>query len=148
MVFVSSDNLHRRTAQLFMRPDQAFVWGMDLKPALNAINDHFLQLPERERERGISAFAHSPPPGNLVAELWDRFMRRGYRDREPTTMSPEDEAKLVKRLEEFTKQPTLGQSEISAEEEAEMMTIARMVRKKRGSWWQLPKDLKEQPEND
>jgi hypothetical protein len=60
MVFVSSDDLHRRTAQLFMRPDQAFVWGIDLKHALRAINDHFLQLPEEEREKGISAFAHSP----------------------------------------------------------------------------------------
>ena len=36
MVFVSSDDLHRRTAPLFMRPDQAFVWGIDLKPALKA----------------------------------------------------------------------------------------------------------------
>jgi hypothetical protein len=63
-------------------------------------------------------------------------------------MSPEDETELVKRLEEFTKQPTLGQSEISAEEDAEMMSIARRVRKKRGSWWQLPKDFKEQPEDD
>jgi hypothetical protein len=75
MVFVSSDNLHQRTAPLFMRPDQAFVWGIDLKQALKAINDHFLQLPEEERDRGISAFAHSPPAGNLVAELWDCFMR-------------------------------------------------------------------------
>jgi len=38
MVFVSSDDLHRRTAPLFMRPDQAFVWGIDLKQALKAIN--------------------------------------------------------------------------------------------------------------
>lgn len=57
MVFVSSDDLHRRTAPLFMRPDQAFVWGIDLKPALRTINEHFLQLPEQEREKGISAFA-------------------------------------------------------------------------------------------
>jgi len=26
-------------------------------------------------------------------------------------------------------------------DDAEMMSIARMVRKKRGSWWQLPKDM-------
>jgi hypothetical protein len=63
-------------------------------------------------------------------------------------MSPEDKAKIVKRLKEFTKQPTLGQGEITAEEDAEMMSISRMVRKKRGSWWQLPKDYKERPEED
>jgi hypothetical protein len=149
MVFVSSDDLHRRTAQLFMRDDQAFVWGIDLKPALKAINEHFLGLPEEELEKGISAFAHSPPAGNLVAELWDRFMRSGYRDDEPVKMSLEDEAKLIKRAKEFRKQATLGPGEMTSEEEDdEMMSVARMVRKKRGSWWQLPKDFKEQPEDD
>jgi hypothetical protein len=148
MVFVSSDDLHRRTAQLFMRPDQAFVWGIDLKPALKAINDHFLQLPEGEREKGISAFAHSPPAGNLVAELWDRFMRKGSRGEEPIKMSPEEEAQIVKRFKEFRKQPALGQGEITAEEDAEMISVSRMVRKKRGNWWQLPKDFKEQPDED
>jgi hypothetical protein len=35
---------------------------------------------------------------------------------------------------------------MTAEEDAEMILVSRMVRKKRGSWWQLPKDFKEQPE--
>jgi hypothetical protein len=43
-----------------------------LKKALKAINDHFRQMPEEEREQGINTFAHAPPPGNLVAELWDQ----------------------------------------------------------------------------
>jgi hypothetical protein len=139
MVFVSSDDLHRRTAQLFMRPDQAFVWGIDLKQALRAINDHFLLLPEEERDKGISAFAHSPPEGNLVAELWDRFMRAGYRDEEQVKLSPEKEAALVKRLIEFSEQPTSSQREMTAEE-VRMISVSRTVRKKRGSWWQLPKN--------
>lgn len=37
MVFVSSDDLHRRTASLFMRPEQAFAWGIDLKAALKTV---------------------------------------------------------------------------------------------------------------
>jgi len=147
-VFVSSDDLHRRAAPLFMRADQAFVWGIDLKQALRATNIHFLQLPEEDREKGISAFAHSPPAGNLVAELWDRFMRRGYRDEEPVTMSPDKEAELVKRLKDFAKQPTLSPGDATAEEDPEMISVSRLVRKKRGSWWQLPKDYEEQPEAD
>jgi hypothetical protein len=149
MVFVSSDDLHRRTAPLFMRPDQTFAWGIDLKQALRAVNDHFLQLPEDEREKGISSFAHAPPPGNLAADLWDRFMRKGYRDERPARMErDEDEAELVRRLKAFAKQPTLSAAEMTAGEEAEMISISRMVRKKRGSWWQMPKDFKEQPEAD
>lgn len=148
MVFVSSDDLHRRTAPLFMRADQAFVWGIDLKKALRAINDHFLQLPEEEREKGISAFAHSPPDGNLVAALWDRFMRKGYREEEPVKISAEKKAELLKRFKEFRKQPMLSQEGMAPQEDAEMISVARMVRKKRGSWWQVPKDFKEQPDDD
>jgi hypothetical protein len=145
MVFASSDKLHRRVAPLFLRPDQALVWAIDLKQSLKAVNDHFLQLPEEERERGISAFACAPPAGNLVADLWDRFIRKGYRD-EPIGMEPENEAKLVQRLEAFTNQPTLSAGAATAGEEAEMISVSRMVRKKRGSWWQMPKDYRQEPE--
>lgn len=143
MVFVSSDRLHRSCAPLFMRPGQEFVWGIDLKPALKAANDHFLRLPEVEREKGIRAFARSPPTGNLVADLWDRFMRKGYRDEQPIKLDPEKEAELVRRLTEFRERPLLSESELAQHDGygAEMMSIARMVRKKRGSWWQLPKDM-------
>ena len=126
-----------------MRPGQEFVWGIDLKPALKAVNDHFLRLPEAEREKGIRAFARSPPTGNLVADLWDRFMRKGYRDEQPIKLDPEKEAELVRRLTEFRERPLLSESELAQHDGygAEMMSIARMVRKKRGSWWQLPKDM-------
>jgi hypothetical protein len=142
MVFVSSDDLHRRTAPLFMRSDQELVWGLDLKPALKAINDHFLQLSENERDKGISSFARVPPEGNLVAELWDRFMRKGYREEERVKLNPEQEAALVQKLTEFSQQPTLGCRE-AINKEDEMISVSRLVRKKRGSWWQLPKDYKE-----
>jgi uncharacterized protein len=52
---------------------------------------------------------------------------------------------VKKRLQEFTRRPTLGQP---TDEEVKMISIARMVRKKRGSWWQLPKDFKERPIGD
>jgi hypothetical protein len=145
MIFVSSDDLHRRTAPLFMRTDQAFVWGIDLKAALSSINEHFLRLPLEEREKGISAFAHSPPDGNLVAELWDRFLRKGYRDELPVEMSPEEHAELLKRLKEFTKRQTL-QGGVDAEKEDEMIAVEREVRQKRGSGWQLAKDASGKPQ--
>jgi hypothetical protein len=56
-LFASSDNLHRRTAPHFLRPDQEFVWGHDLKAGLKAVNTHFLQVPEEQREKGIMSFA-------------------------------------------------------------------------------------------
>jgi hypothetical protein len=142
VVFVSQDDLHRKCAPLFMRADQNFVWGINLKGALKSVNDHFSELPETEREKGIRAFAHHPPTGNLVSDLWDRFMRKGYRDEQPVKLDPEQEADLVIRLKEFRERPTLSGGELGhTGEGSEMMSIARMVRKRRGSWWQLPNDM-------
>ena len=135
-----SDDLHRKCAPLFLRRDQEFIWGIDLKPALKNINAHFLRLPGEERDRGISAFAHAPPPGNLVSDLWDRHLRPGYRDEKPITPNPAMDAELVKRFKEFRGQPTLEVAE--DEERHEMISVPHTVRHKRGSWWQLPKDYK------
>jgi hypothetical protein len=53
MTFVSSDGLHRRTSPLFLRPDQEFVWGIDLKADLGRLDAHYKStLSETERERG------------------------------------------------------------------------------------------------
>jgi hypothetical protein len=145
MVFVSSDDLHRNLAPLFVRTDQAFIWGMDLKAALKATNDHFLTLPEVERDKGISAFAHAPPSGNVIAEAWDRFMRKGYRDELGVELDPEEQKKLVAKLKAFTKRPTLSQGKANGD--PDMVSVVRKVRHKRGSWWQLAKDFKDSPED-
>ena len=142
MMFVSSDKLHRNTASLFMRPEQAFVWGPDLKAALKVINEHFLALPEEDRDRGISAFANVPPAGNLVADLWDKFLRKGYRTEPKVKMDREKQAELLKRFKEFREQPTI-KAQATSTDDAEMVTVARHVRKRRGSWWQIPKDYKD-----
>jgi hypothetical protein len=147
MILISSDDLHRRASPLFMREDQSFVWGQDLKVDLKSINTHYLHLPESERDKGILSFAKFPPDGSMVADLWDRFMRKGIRDEEPVKMSPDAEAALVARLKAFSQQPTLRDVEGASPDEPEMISVHRMVRHRRGSWWQLPKDYKE-PSDD
>jgi len=47
---------------------------------------------------------------------------------------------LAARLKEFRKQPTLPPGQNGTDEE-DMISIARSVHRKRGSWWQVPKDL-------
>jgi hypothetical protein len=146
-IFVSSDRLHRQTAPLFMRPDQQFAWGSDLKADLARINAHFLTLPEVERDSGIMKFAGSPPKneGSLVRELRGKYLRPGYDDEprpERKNKSPEGDAALAKDLRAWTKAPT-APPEIAGDPnmETQMMAMQRMVRRKKGSWYQVPKDL-------
>jgi hypothetical protein len=74
-LFASSDNLHRRTAPHFLRPDQKFVWGHDLKAG------HAF-LAGAGGAAGIMSFADVPPDGNMVADLWDKHLRSGVRNEE------------------------------------------------------------------
>ena len=47
---------------------------------------------------------------------------------------------IGKKFKEFRKQPTLPPGQIGTDEE-ELISIARSVHRKRGSWSQVPKDL-------
>lgn len=146
MVFVSADKLHRRCAPLFLRPDQDFIWGEDLKADLKKLNEHYLKLPESEKEKGIMRFASSPPDTGdyLVAELWDRHLRpwRGNLLNSPAR-DPKKEKELVDYLTKFSEAPTLPPEEVDfLPDDAETLSIHRLVHKRKGSWWQVPKDLK------
>jgi hypothetical protein len=112
------------------------------------VNDHFLNaFSEEEREKGLFSLAPHPPMGNMVSELWDRHMRKGYRKDRAETLSPEKQAEMMKRFKEFRKRPTLAPDEFGTAED-EMISITRSVRRKRGSWWQVPKDMPAPQDDD
>jgi hypothetical protein len=114
-LFISGDKLHRKCAPLFLRSDQAFAWGADLKTDLKKLNEYFLALPIKVRDKGIMSFAGAPPEdlNSMTARLWDQLM------------------------------PNWRKRKKSAQSEIDNLAVARMVSKKKGSWWQLPKDYKE-----
>ncbi len=118
------------------------MWGIDLKQALKTVNTHFLELPEEERDKGITRFAHSPPDGTLMAHLWDRHLRKGYRKAKPVKTNPEKDAEILARFKGFRDQPTIEMPQ--EPDDHEIISIPHAVRHKRGSWWQLPKDFKQE----
>jgi hypothetical protein len=113
------------------------------------LNTHFLQLPEHVREQGVMSFAGSPPDGNIVAEIWDRHLRPGYRAEQdrPRESNPERDAELIKRFKEFRKEQTLPADQVQ-DLDPEMISVSHSVHRKRGSWWQVPKDTPDEPDDD
>ncbi len=55
-------------------------------------------------------------------------------------MSAEDEKRLVAEFKAFTKGETIASFPITADNN-DTVSIERRIAKKKGSWWQLPKDL-------
>jgi len=144
MVFVSSDKLHREVAPLFLRTNQEFVWGLDLKVSLRELNIFFSVYPESEREKGLHALAPTPPQhiDTLVSQLWDRHLP-SWRQRqskatkvEGATPFPEILDK-VKRMERApTLKPAPGEVRV---DDIQSAALRRRVRGKKGAWYQVPR---------
>jgi hypothetical protein len=144
MVFISSDKLHRNCAPLFLRNNQEFVWGPDLKKDLSLLNQHYTEIPEEKKEMGLSAFAMRPPTEKdfLICKIWDRHFPNWRNS--PEGMEPFKNEKLVAHIESFAKARTLEKEEVDFNiQNPDSVILHRSVRLKKGSWWQVPKDIKE-----
>ena len=144
-VFVSGDKLHQKTAPLFLRGEQKFIWGPDLKSDLAKINAHYLQLPKEVREKGLHHFGTRPPSdGNfLVSALWDHFMRPDWRDDKPFVPNRERDKEFVAELKKFTNAPTSSSTDHPMPDDIDHMSISRLVKRQKGSWWQIGKNIKD-----
>jgi hypothetical protein len=152
MVFVSSDRrVHKRCAPLFLRDDQEFVWGPDLKEDLKKIDAYFDALPESEKEEGLYKIATYPPGDkNLITtRLWDKYLTlwRKHKD-EPEIITDEAEKKrLIDHITGLTKGEAIPDSKVDFDiNSVDGVVLKRKVRKRKGKWWQLPKNLREKSE--
>jgi hypothetical protein len=145
-VFVSSDRLHESCAPLFLRGDQSFVWGQTLKENLAKLVGRYLALPADEQEKGIQSIAQTPPRDdrdNLVGQLWDRHLRPWREERAP--ISPEMmkllEPAIKEMMDRFQNAAEVDRGEIQGDlSNVGMVSVERLIRPQRGSFWQGPKD--------
>ena len=145
-VFVSSDKLHRQCAPLFLRENQTFIWGPELKRALSDLNEHYSLLPESEKEKGVMCFAPYPPTEieSIVSQAWDKYLHgwREYAKRPPIESDSNPEA--VKKLRQLIDAPPLQPEAVDFNpEDANVMVVKRRVHKTKGKWRQLPHDLED-----
>ena len=145
-VFISGDKLHRSTADLFLGKNQRFIWGPELKEDLKKLNDYYLKLPQETKDRGVISFASKPPIEEkfLTAELWD-ILSTSWRNKSENIapVSEEVNEKLLQHIKGFIDALTLPADQMpDPTEELDSLTIQRSIRRKRGSWYQVPKDLK------
>lgn len=144
-MFVSSDNLHRRCAPHFLRPNQSFVWGPALKKDLNRLMTYYASRPEQEKEQGLTRLAPTPPPDDtgLIVQLWDRHLLKSWRDDLAARGKPAQDAKLVEHINKVADAPSLPADEVDFDPtDPEFVQLTRHISRRKGSWWQVPKDLK------
>lgn len=143
-IFISSDKLHRQCSPFFMRPDQEFVWGHDLKADLAALNDHFSGLPDEIKQQGLYKFASRLPDESkgLIRQIFERHTPNLLK---PAAMVDTDKLnqtsagkKIMEDIKKWESSPSDG---APAGGELETMIIKRSVRRQRGSWVQIGPEI-------
>lgn len=148
MIFISNDKFHEKYAPIFLSNDQEFVWGNDLKRDLSVINEYFNNYPLIVKEMGLYKFASYPPTDGqyIVTRIWDRYVP-GWREWAKKLISPNItiDDKTKEKLNGFSKGAPINNSQINFNlpDNLDFMGYERNVHKRKGKWWQIPKDYKE-----
>jgi hypothetical protein len=147
IVFTSSDRLHERIVPLFLRADQSFVKGRDLKDGLRKIDEYYSAFPEEVRGSGFHKFAGYPPNDSsfLVTQLWDkhlpdwRKLKDERRERDPAV----DRFLLdeIKRIEKEAVESGDPHREVSLDD-IQFAQMKRTVMRRKGKWERFGPDVK------
>jgi len=145
-VFTSRDNLHQRVVPLFLRSNQSFVNGGELKADLSKLDEHYAALPEEVKVRGLHHFAGWPPsdPSFLVTRLWDRHLpdwRKSQSGKKELSKELQDALlKIVKSIEEKSK--SSDPAKTLTVSETDYIQIKRTIARKKGKWMRVGPDVK------
>lgn len=150
MVFTSGDNLHARTAPVFLSQDQVFITRQELKDDLARLDKHYSDLPDDVKQRGVISFATYPPTEGdfLTSRLWDKLMRSGWREdaaKPRIKMTKEESKELIAEIEQLAKSPAPGQPQPGAKE-PDAMIVETKVPLRKGKWRLLPPEVEKSAE--
>lgn len=152
-MLISNDNLHKRTAPLFMESDQMFLTGDEIKPDLMRLDEYYEKLPQEIKNEGIIRFATYPPHDieTRIAKLWDKYLptwrKHDQEERSKPREMPKNDPELMKRLKSVKTAPQYGGRVISSDD-AESVTISRMIRSRKGKWRTVPKEVEDKANED
>ena len=142
--FTSNDNLHERVVPLFLRKNQTFVKGQELKADLSNLDAFYSALPEEVKAKGLYSFASGPPSDTsfLVTRLWDKHLPRWRRTDVPReALTPELERALLRLVQGIQ---ASSQCPHHAEEVSlgnpDYLQIERSVMPKKGKWVRIAQD--------
>jgi hypothetical protein len=146
-VFTSSDNLHERVVPVFLREDQSFVKGPELKADLRKLDEHYSALPDDLKAKPIYTFAPDPPSNTsfLVTRLWDKHLPDWRKKKEEHKDLPPHLQKVLLDLVKKISKESQPQNDESAHpktiEEVQYIHMERQVMRTKGKWIRIPPDV-------
>ena len=98
-VFASNDNFHADFAPLFIKEEQDFINGQDLKMDIKRIDEFWTSMSQSERHDYEKSNGRYPPDWNnsITNLIWKKHMRPRS-EYKPLTLSPDEEDKLMAQV--------------------------------------------------
>lgn len=143
-IFTSSDNLHERVVPLFLRADQSFVRGAELKADLRKLDEHYSAFPEEVKLRGLHDFADSPPTDTtfLVTRLWDQHLPKWRTGEEKPVLSEDLEKALLNLVNRIEKEAQpMSPDRLPTIAQADYIQMQRNVLARKGKWRRFPPEV-------
>lgn len=140
-VFVSNDKLHARCAPLFLRENQVFIPGQELKSDLRRVNTHYLKMRGTDEGRDVFSFPHTPPEDGapVIARLWSQFLSRPKAEQ---TNQHQARPRVPEEIHRMSSAPPIPLDKVDFDtSKPDAITIERRVRRRKGSWLQVPDDV-------
>lgn len=145
-LFVSNDKLHRTTAPLFLRGEQQFVFGGELKGDLTRLNTRYSKLSKDEKTTDLFRIAAYPPEDNsyLTTRLWKEFGRSTKREATKPLASPGVDTKILAELRNMKNGAPVSPKEAATIDQnaVDNVMIERRVSRRMGKWKILPDHIK------
>ena len=148
-VFISNDNLHKRTVPIFMESDQQFIVGDEIKPDLCKLDKYYELLPQEVKDEGIIKFATYPPQDlpTKIAEIWDKYLpiwRKHDDEDKKKYKENKNNEELLKYLKSIKKAPLYRGTKPISSDAANNVTITRNIRTRKGKWRTVPKSVEDE----
>jgi len=151
-IFTSNDKLHVALAPIFMREDQQFILGTELKEDFGKLDKHYDALPDDVKKTGTVVFAPCPPDdvSFLTTRLWDSYMAKTWRQLKDHIrkfdgtdhIDPEMEKQMKDELTKFVKEgKEVDSSVLKNLEEANHVMMSHMVSSRKGKWQKFPPEV-------
>lgn len=143
-IFVSNDKLHRQCAQLFLGPQQQFVWGSDLRPHLAQLATEYLNDPALSELGliGISErkkFSADSYIGSLMVKAGVRLEKET--ENLAHQLSPKATKALIEHLKAAVNAPAPS-AEADLSQEDMHTSFKRYIPRMRGRFPMMPPNVK------
>jgi hypothetical protein len=143
-VFSSRDNFHVQVAPLFMHAAQQFIHGDDLKADLKRLNEHYLQLPEEVRDKGLYDFADTPPDDTtyLTTRLWDAYLPKWRGESKKVDLPPHLQEALKELIDKYQNKsvPVPGSADVRVDE-LDFVQVSKKIKPAKGSYLRFSRDV-------